>query len=237
MKYKILIVEDDHLLADNLSAELTSRFSCVCERVLSLEAAKEYLFQEKTCDLLILDRLLPDGDGLELFSELRYGFDQLRILVISCLGEPAAREFGLKQGAHDYLPKPFTKGEFLERVHKLLNLVPVAASDDFTFDDGFVFKPIQRQLFYDDQVVSLTKADSQLLEYLFRRGNFLVTKEEVERCLWQSNSAKVNTAAIAAQIYRLRKKMGRFGDKLRTLYDFGYQLNVTSSATKMTRMI
>lgn len=236
MKYKILVVEDDCLLAEGLCQELHNRFSCVCERALTLKSAKEFFRQEKICDLLILDRLLPDGDGLELLAELKHGYQTLRILVISRLGNSTAREFGLKQGANDYLPKPFTKGEFFERVRNLLTMMPAVASPHFALGDEFIFKPDQRRLLYDDREVKLTRSDAQLLEYFFQHCNFLVTKEEIERCLWKSNRLITNTAAIAAQIYRLRKKMGRFGEKLQTLYDFGYQLNMVSKPMKMTRI-
>ncbi len=224
---KILIVEDDVLLAEHLRRFLREQLKAKCEWVMTVDGAQEYLDEKGDFDLLILDRKLRDGEGLEVLRLAKINLEMTRVLILTGLGQPEEREKGLLAGANDYLVKPFTKGEFLARVNNLLHLHKINEKAEYFLTEEFVFKTEEKKLLYDQKEVRLTRTDSTLLEYFFQHRNFLVTWEEIERCLWSANQLEINKAAIVAEIYRLRKKMGRFGEKLQTFYKVGYQLIMT----------
>lgn len=237
MKYEILIVEDDLELAQNLRELLRDHFSCECEVALSLQQVKEYFEHERRCDLLVLDRLLPDGDGLQILRDYEERLQWTRTLVLSSLIRAEEKETGLLAGASDYLAKPFSKGELLARARNLLLTHKIQVKEDYYLTEEFVFRPSERSLYYDDKQVHLTRADTELLEYFFHHHNFLVTWKEIERCLWKELPLEMTKDAMTSQIYRLRRKMGRFGEKLQSFYDFGYQLTIANAPIKLTKII
>lgn len=240
MRHNILLVEDDAVLAKNLREVLTEKLAGDCTWVPSLMLAETLLNEtEQKFELLILDRILPDGDGLRLLQQIETLDFEMRVLVLSKMSEAREREIGLRCGASDYLPKPFTMGELIERVKKLLLMKKLRRLESFFLRDErdqLTFAPAEKKLFYNDREVNLTKADVELLEYLFAHRDFLITREEIERCLWQGNQQEMNKTAINAQIYRLRKKMGKFGNYLKTFYNLGYQLRSEMMPMKATRM-
>ncbi len=227
MKHEILLVEDDRSLAKNLQQTFETHFPCNCTIAWNLQVA-DCLLADKDYDLLILDRALPDGDSLDFLPAWIKANFAMRVLILSCISDAQQRELGLRSGASDYLAKPFTRGELLERTRKLLS---VRKTNHFcqqfslkNQQEEMIFLPSERKLSHKNKTINLTKADSELLEYFCIHRNFLITREEIERCLWQGNREELNQSAINAQIYRLRKKMGQFGHLLQTFYNFGYQL-------------
>lgn len=228
MKYKILIVEDDVILAQNVRLLCEERLICSVEIALNLAQAETCLGGDERFDLLILDRVLPDGEGLQLLKDFKDELSLTKVLILSDLSRAQEKEWGLTMGASDYLSKPFTRGELLARARNLLLMRKAQNEEkDYQLLDEFVFRPAERKLFYDQQTVTLTKSDTDLLEYFFHHRNFLVTMAEIENCLWKTSEAELKRAAISAQIYRLRKKMGRFASSLQTFYSSGYQLVMT----------
>lgn len=230
MKYKILIVEDDVILAQSVRLLCEERLTCSVEIALNLAQGESCLGSDDRFDLLILDRILPDGEGLQLLKDFKDELSLTKVLVLSDLSRAQEREWGLNMGASDYLSKPFTKGELLARAHNLLLMRKAQVEEkDYQLQNEFVFRPAERKLFYDQQIVTLTKSDTDLLEYFFCHRNFLVTMAEIENCLWKTSETELKRAAISAQIYRLRKKMGRFANSLQTFYSSGYQLVITKT--------
>nr|NKR04613.1 response regulator transcription factor [Escherichia coli] len=115
---RILLIEDDDGTADEIGLELTASGHDVT-RVAALEPARA-LSAGEPFDLLILDRQLPDGEGLELRSGLRRNGERTPALVLSALGSLDDRVRGLRAGGDDYLPKPFALVELIARVEALL---------------------------------------------------------------------------------------------------------------------
>ena len=114
---RILLVEDDRHMAAALSAAL-SQHDIVVDHVRTLELAEEAC-RSKVHDAMLLDRKLPDGDGLSLIPIIRR-YSSVPIIVLSALGSSEQRVAGLDQGADDYLPKPFSTDELLARLRAVM---------------------------------------------------------------------------------------------------------------------
>ena len=119
LPYKILFVEDD----PSISKLLVQAFDCANNQLFtafSIKEARETLKKSRP-DLVILDRILPDGDGLELCAEIRKDpqYQSLPVLMLTCKAETGDKVLGLKLGADDYLTKPFEPAELKARVEAL----------------------------------------------------------------------------------------------------------------------
>jgi DNA-binding response OmpR family regulator len=225
MTSRILIVEDDNDLVENLQRILTQNLNCSCAVASSLSLARNVL-ADKEFDLIVLDRLLPDGDGLSL---LRGGnlLEETRVFVLSDLGRVQDREKGLVAGAFDYLAKPFSRLEFLERVRRIIPEAVKVVRMMRPIDKNLIFVPNENKLIVDGVEEELTATDCQLMEFLYRHKNLMVSREDLRRGVWRDQDLSEN--AINAKIYRLRRKMGRYGYRLRTYYKMGYQLKTITT--------
>jgi DNA-binding response OmpR family regulator len=226
-KSRILIVEDDDHLAGSIQRTLLKNLNCTCVVVMGLNLARNVL-EDRNFDLIILDRLLPDGDGLSLLrgEGVREG---TKVFVLSGLGRVQDREKGFLAGVFDYLVKPFSQVEFLQRVQRIIPEAKKVVRVIRPIGKNVVFIPNESKLVIEGKETELTMTDCQLMECLYRNKNCMVSRDELRRDVW-GNESDLSENAINAKIYRLRQKMGDYGCHLRTYYKLGYQLKTTKAA-------
>lgn len=220
---RILLVEDDQSLQRTLKKLfLTQHFA-----VDVTASGKEAIFLAKTndYDVIVLDLMLPDINGLEVCTELRKGSVNVPILMLTALDEVEDKIRGLDTGADDYLPKPFHAGELLARIRALHRRQsedkhPVLSAADLVLD------PVSLTVKRGGRRIELSSKEFALLHYLMDNKNRILTREQISEHVWDINFDP-RSNVIDAFIKLLRKKIDEgFELKLiRTVRGTGYMLS------------
>jgi DNA-binding response OmpR family regulator len=171
---------------------------------------------------LILDLGLPDGDGLSILREIRQRNDPLPVLVLTARGGLHDRVSGLRNGADDYLVKPFALEELLARLEALLRRPGQLLGRSLQVGN-LVFDTESRQAFIDDKPQTLSAREVTVLELLMRRKDRVVSKKLVEDHIFGS-SGEVASNAVEVYVHRLRKQLSEHGAKVQihTIRGVGY---------------
>jgi two-component system copper resistance phosphate regulon response regulator CusR len=222
---RVLVVEDEAKtrasLQEGLQLEQWSVFAAS-----SAEDAQAILDRESAFDLAIVDWMLPDRDGLSFVGELRARGLHLPVLMLTARATLDDRVAGLENGADDYLPKPFAFAELVARCRALLRR-PVLSTDQFLRCEDLQLDTRARTARRGQSEIALSPREVDLLEYLLRYQGQVVTREMLERDVWQQTRRFTSLDnVIDVQMMRLRKKVdGERPDKLiQTLRGIGYRL-------------
>lgn len=226
---KVLVVDDDpalrQLLADYLNRHgydtlLAPDASDLNDRIVRYAP-----------DLLVLDRMLPGGDGADACRRLREQGEDIPVVLLTARDEAVDRIIGLEAGADDYLGKPFDPRELLARIEAVLRRKrgPSALTRDNPVTFGpFVFDPAQRQLLRDGQTVRLTGGEINLLEALVKNPGKPLSRERLLALARDDDAGERNDRAIDIAILRLRRaievdpKQPRW---IQTVWGIGYRFS------------
>jgi two-component system phosphate regulon response regulator OmpR len=204
MTPRLLLVDDDTRLASMVS-EYLGRAGFEVETAGSLAAGREFLAANHY-DALVLDLMLPDGDGLELCRELRGAAKtrQLPLLMLTARGEPMDRIVGLELGADDYLPKPFEPRELLARVKALLRRASPSASGDDVLRFGRLEIDLgARVARLDGKVCDLTGHQFDLLVVLAQSPGRVLSRDQIMDAL-KGHPLEAFDRSIDVHISRIR---------------------------------
>ena len=218
---RILIAEDDQVLADGLLRSLRGA-GAVVDHVASGTEADTALVTSNQFDLLILDLGLPRMHGLEVLKRLRSRGDGLSVLILTAADSGEERVQGLDLGADDYMAKPFSLQELEARVRALTRR-GMGGTSSVIKHGPLVYDQAGRVATIDGKMVELSARELGLLEVLLQRAGRLVSKDQlVERlCEW---GEEVSNNAIEVYIHRLRKKIERDPIRIATVRGLGYCL-------------
>jgi DNA-binding response OmpR family regulator len=217
---RVLLVEDDIMLADGLKRSLTQADYTV-DWTADGEDAEEIL-RDQEFDLVVLDLTLPGMDGLEILRSLRMRKKPVPVLIITARSELDDRIKGLDLGADDYLTKPFELGEFDARVRALLRrshgeglekLACGALTVDIT----------ARRAFLDETPLDLPRREHHILEALVSRQGRIVSKDQIVDFI-SGYDEELNPSAVEIYISRLRKKFLDTDVDIRTIRGMGYTI-------------
>ena len=201
---KLLLVEDEDRLIDALSHLLKKNgyaVDCALDGDTGIEMASTGVY-----DVIILDRMLPNLDGLSLLREFRkLGFDT-PVMFLTAKDAAKDRVEGLDAGADDYLVKPFIADELLARLRALTRRKSKQIEDDFLRTGDLVFYPLQCQVIRGDQTIHLTIKEAHLLELLMVNKGRVVTKDQIMAKVWGYNS-ETEISNVDLYIHYLRKKL------------------------------
>ncbi len=201
---RLLLIDDDLRLTDMLSGYLRQN-GFVVETAGSLASGRERLRQEPF-DALVLDLMLPDGDGLDFTRELRATARtrRLPLLMLTARGEPTDRIVGLEVGADDYLPKPFEPRELLARVKALLRrAAPDAGSDELLRFGRLEIDLGARQARLDGKPVDLTSHQFELLTVLASSPGRVLTRDQIMDAL-KGHPLEAFDRSIDVHVSRIR---------------------------------
>lgn len=219
----LLIVDDEHSILDYVGLGLKYEGFPYLTAGSCAEAEKQ--LREKSVDLVVLDRMLPDGDGVSLCQKIkeRYG---LPVLLLSALGEVEDRVEGLNAGADDYLPKPFQFDELVARVRALLRRPRLAARDPQAEEEilsgALKISKTRRRVYLDEQEVELTPKEFELLEFLASHAQRVFSKDELVSHLWGTDFDGF-TNTVEVHVSALRQKLGDHNrTMIRTVRGVGY---------------
>jgi two-component system copper resistance phosphate regulon response regulator CusR len=181
-------------------------------------------------DLVVLDRMLPDGDGLAVLRHLRERGAQTPVLMLTARGAINDRVAGLEGGADDYLAKPFAFAELVARCRALLRR-PVMGTGPFLRCGDLQLDTRARVAVRGDAEIMLSPREVDILEYLLRYQGQIVTREMLERDVWKQTRRLTSLDnVIDVQMMRLRRKID--GDRqekiIQTLRGIGYRMGKDS---------
>ena len=215
---RILVVEDDPLLAESLIRALQQQGYSVGHARRGHDA--DALLRAHRYDLLLLDIGLPDVDGFEVLRRLRARADAMPVLVVTAREEVDERVHGLDLGADDYLTKPFSLSELEARVRALLRRAkPTLASRVVV--GGLTVDPAARRALIGDQPVDLTAREWALLDLFLARPGQALSKITIARTVSDGASA-ITPNTVEVYVSRLRAKLEPAGIVIRTVRGFGY---------------
>lgn len=203
---KILVVDDDPDLRQLLSDYLNRHGY---DSLLAEDAAGlEQLIIRFAPDLVILDRMMPGGDGVDACRRLRAVDEDIPIILLTAKDEPIDRIIGLESGADDYVGKPFDPRELLARIEAVLRRKegPSALTKDQPVHFGpFIFDPQRRLLSKDGDVVKLTGGEINLLEALVTSPGKPLSRDRLLSLARDDETGERNDRAIDIAILRLRR--------------------------------
>ena len=217
---RILLAEDDSVLADGLTRSL--RQSGYVTDCVNNGMAADTALSTQDFDLLILDLGLPKMSGLDVLKRLRARNSHLPVLILTAADSIEQRVRGLDLGADDYMAKPFSLYELEARVRALTRR-GAGGGPTMISHGPLNFDQIGRIAYINDQVIDLSAREVGLLEVLLQRTGRLVSKDQFvdHLCEW---GEEVSNNAIEVYVHRLRKKIEVGGIRIATVRGLGYCL-------------
>lgn len=220
---KILVIEDDVQVAEFVSTGLSGQGYSV--DIANDGDQGKQLAVDKHYDLLIVDRMLPGSDGINIVETVRANSNRVPILFLSALGDVDDRVEGLKAGGDDYLVKPFAFEELLARVEVLLRRKEAIATTRLKVG-VLELDLLTQKVTREGKPLNLQPREFRLLEYLMRHAGQVVTRTMLLENVWEYHFDP-QTNVIDVHVSRLRQKIDKDFDKvlLCTVRGAGYMLN------------
>ena len=223
---KILIVEDEPSLRELIQRSLEK------ERYV-VEVAADFnsalcKIEDYDYDCVLLDIMLPDGNGLNLLEKLKAMHKRENVIIISAKDSLEDKVLGLGLGADDYLPKPFHLAELNARIKSVIRRQHHDGEVDIRLGNIRIL-PDKYQVLIDEKEVELNRKEYDILLYFINRPGRLVNKNTLAESVWGDHIDQVdNFDFIYAQIKNLRKKLKDAGAtaEIKAVYGFGYKMTV-----------
>jgi DNA-binding response OmpR family regulator len=215
---KILIVEDEHKIANSIKKGLEQEGYAVDVAYDGIEGYD--LAASEPYDVIILDLMLPGMEGTEIIKKLRQEKIHTPILILTAKGQLDDKVEGLNLGADDYLVKPFAFAELLARL-KALARRPKQTLGKVLKVRNLTLDPVSYEVKRAGKNINLSKKEYALLEYLMRHPEKLITKEQIINSVWDYD-ADILPNTVEVYVGYLREKIGR--DLIKTVRGFGYKI-------------
>lgn len=218
---KLLLVEDDPRIASFVQKGLVAEGHVVDIASNGLTAMA--MARETDYPLVILDRMLPDLDGLEVCRQLRSEAHPARVLMLTARDAVSDKVGGLNAGADDYVTKPFSFEEFVARVEALLRRGELQRNDPVLRVADLTLDPMTRQVRRGDRAIELTRKEYGLLRYLMENAGVVLSRSQLLNANWGYNFDP-GTKVLDVYIRYLRRKVdeGHVVSLIQTVRGAGY---------------
>ncbi len=223
---KILIIEDEIQLANDILQFLSSnQMNCeLCTNVKdAIDKVNNY---EYNC--ILLDLMLPDGNGLDILKEIKTSKQNAGVIIISAKEHVSTKVEGLMLGADDYITKPFHLPELQARILALIRRKVFNGNNELVFNE-ITINLLSKQVFVLNQEIKLTKTEFDLLLYLISNSNRVISKGNIaEHISGDHADLLVSHDFIYAHIKNLKRKLLDSGakDYITTIYGIGYRWQI-----------
>ena len=221
----IYIVEDDKNISEIESFALKNAGHQTVEFPDGRSFYKE--LAEKKPDLILLDIMLPDEDGLSILRKIREKRETKRIPVIMVTAKTTEidKVKGLDNGADDYMTKPFGVMELVSRVKALLRRTGEQDAEKVIKIGDLVIDDEKRKVFVSDSAVELTYKEYELLHYLAQNQEIVLPRDSIMEHIWHAN-CEIESRTLDVHIKTLRHKLGDAGKYIKTVRNVGYCMNL-----------
>ncbi|KHK98288.1 hypothetical protein LK09_04455 [Microbacterium mangrovi] len=225
---RILVVEDDETVREVVRTYLEAA-GCLVDEVGDGFAAMD-LLAERVPDLIVMDRMLPGIDGVEVCRRIRAERD-VPVVMLTALGATDDRIDGLEAGADDYLTKPFSPRELVLRVGTVLRRSVADYAPEVPFDvGGFTLHPSARYVLRDGVPMALSTREFDLFAFLLKHPTRAFTREELLKEVWGWRYGDLSTVTVTMR--RLREKVEDDPARpriLQTVWGVGYRLDADAA--------
>jgi len=221
-----LIIEDEPALNKSIVEYLSDR-QFLCESVTNYADALEKI-EDHRYDCIVLDLMLPDGDGLKLLEIIKADRKTEGIIIISARNELDDRIQGIELGADDYLTKPFHLPELSVRISAIIRRNNLQGNNLLNFEEIQINIPAQSVLI-NNNMLAITRKEYDLLVYFIINKNRVLSKNAIAEHLWGDDMDMVdNHDFIYTHVKNLRKKLLQAGaqDYIQSIYGIGYKFSV-----------
>ncbi len=216
---KILLVEDNKSIIKGLEYAFAQN-GYSCEYCLSLdEAVRKAPFNY---DAAVLDIMLPDGNGFDLFKKIRR-YSDLPVIFLTAVDDEDSVVNGLELGADDYITKPFSTRELIARIKRVANK---NSKKNIITVSGVTLDLDKSAVFENGKQLELTALEYKLLSLLMQNAGKVVTRELIFEKIWDVSGNFVNDNTLTVYIKRIRKKLD--ADIIKTVKGMGYQVTEVS---------
>lgn len=212
---KILLVEDSEMIVKAIKF-LLQEHNYDVSVASTIKDAKEMV--SKNYDLIILDVMLPDGNGLDFFKN----YVDVPTLVLSAKDEEEDVVTSLDLGVEDYIIKPFRSKELLSRIN---NIIKRNKKNNIKMYKNITFDLDAYRVYVDKNEIDLTGLELKILFYLLENSGILVTREMIINKIWDESGKFVNDNTLSVYIKRIREKIGR-EDVIKTIKGVGYRMDI-----------
>ena len=220
---RVLIIEDDHKIANALKKALTREKYAVD---VSYDGDDGFgMATTEPYDILIVDRMIPgEYNGIDIIKEMRQLKIHTPVILLTALGSTHDKTKGLDSGADDYLVKPFALAELLARIRALLRR-PIDQTSNILKLSDLTLDTTTYEVVRGDEVITLTNKEYSLLEYMLRNQNRILTKDEITQHVWDYD-ADILPNTVEVYVKYLRDKIDKPFDKnlIQTVRGFGYKI-------------
>lgn len=220
---KILIIEDERRLSDSIRKYLDSQ-GYLCEQAFNFGEAM-LMAGSYDYDCVLLDLMLPGGDGLDILRAIRKRRSQEGVIIISAKDSVDDRVSGLEIGADDYLPKPFALPELSMRIYALIRRKEFSANNIMQ-SGGITIDLLSKKVTVGGQEVTLTRTEYELLLFFISNSGKVVSKSAIAEHLSGEMADMMDSFDfIYSHIKNLKSKLAKAGvsDCIKTVYGTGYQ--------------
>lgn len=220
----IFIVEDDDSIRELIIYTLQSTGFNACGFASGEEFFKK--IRTDTPELVLLDIMLPDQDGISILKQLRSkeSFKSLPIIMVTAKGTEYDKVLGLDSGADDYITKPFGMMELVSRIKALLRRTTEQKTSSLPPNTGGISLDTKKhRVFADDKEVILTLKEFELLHYLMENRGIVLSRDKLLATIW-GYDFDCETRTIDVHIRTLRQKLGNHGDIIETVRGIGYRI-------------
>ena len=220
---KILVIEDNVELLRDIKGFLEEEGN-ICEIAPTYKTAHDKI-GFFPYDILVVDITLPDGNGLDIISEVKKESIDAGIIIISAKNAVGDRIHGLEIGADDYLTKPFYLAELNARIKALYRRKVYNGSTEILFNE-IKIKPDSHEVFIHDRILNLTKKEFDIIHFFVVNRHRLLTKEAIAEHLWGDDIEMADSYKfIYTHLANLRKKIAELGgnDYIQSIYSVGYK--------------
>jgi len=220
----VYVVEDDEDINDLLVYNLRKEGFDVKPFLNSLEALNR--IKKEKPDIILLDIMLPDMDGLEFCKSVKSDpeMEDIPIIMITAKSTEIDKIVGLELGADDYVTKPFSIREVIARIRAILRRSKRKEKQSMFRYEGLVINPESFHVTVDGKSVNLTAKEFKLLMLLINSDGKVLSREKILSQLW-SDELEVYDRTVDVHIKKLRDKLGRYGSLIKTVRGIGYSWN------------
>ena len=231
-KDRILIVDDEMRMRKLVGDFLTSSGFDVVEAGDGEEALKIF-DKDKSIKLIILDVMMPKLDGYETLERIRMT-SKVPVVLLTAKGEENDQIRGFMSGADDYVQKPFSPKVLVARINAILKRND--ADSERVEAGGIVIDRASHQIFVDEKPVDFSFKEFELIEYLIENKGIALTREKILSAVWNFDYYG-DARTVDTHIKKVRAKLGKYGDAIKTLWGFGYKFEIDEDVEKKDKTV
>lgn len=220
----ILIVDDEVRMVRGLKDFLTANQFYVLEAYDGEEALSVYYNYNTQIDLMLLDVMMPKLSGFEVLADLRDNGSMVPIVMLTARGEEYDQLQGFRQGADDYMVKPFSPSLLLAHIESILRRMGKDGTDEIVVA-GIRLHPVKRFCFVDKRKVDLTKREFDLLYFLLLNESITFTREQLLNGVW-GYEFEGDIRTVDTHVKQLRIKLQEKASFIQTVHKVGYRFEV-----------